>query len=298
MSGIHCSTFRRWRMLCIATTRSMAFSEDTCCCGGYQRRGSSLIGRKSPRGTCASGRNFFAGSHGALVVQVHLKWNSAGALKKFFWRLADIRWIGMYGDGSSVAARVPPAVLAAGVPVDVIPKNAASMRELFSGAAPRKMESLAIAGEAAKDLASSARYEIWEITDLHAAAVPPINVTILPGLRSDCKIDVINSVGVLDRNDVVPVAATEGYVTIRGWAGAPHGEVVLMIDGKPYRAEYGFPRPDLVAIFRNPALSNSGFELTLPAGELRGNAHQVRAIVRSGPDGYQECVHTLRFEPD
>jgi hypothetical protein len=231
-------------------------------------------------------------------VRLHVKWSTAGELKKFFWRSGAIRWIGMYGDGTSVAARVPPAVLAGGVPIDLIPANATSMRELYSGAMPRKMESISIVGAGANDLVSSARYEVWEINDLPVANVPPVNVTMLPGLRGDCKIDVINDIGVLDRNDIVPVPATGGYVTIRGWAGAPLGEVVLLIDGKPHRTEYGHARVDVATIFRNSALSNSGFELTLPAADLRGKAHQIRAIVRSGPDGYQECVHAIRFLVD
>ena len=58
--------------------------------------------------------------------------------------------MGMYGYGSSSAARV--ALLASGVPVDIIPSDA-SMRALYSTAMPRKMASIAIAGAGAKDLA-------------------------------------------------------------------------------------------------------------------------------------------------
>jgi hypothetical protein len=220
----------------------------------------------------------------SLVLRVYLEWNTVGTIKKFFWRLPEIRWIGMYGDGSSTAARVPPAVLAGGVPVDLIPSDAASMRALYSGQMPRKMESVAIAGTGAKDLKPSARYEIWEISDLPAAAVQAVNLTVVPGLRDDCKIDMVHSTG--------------GYVTVRGWAVTGDTDVILLIDGKTYRATYGFARPDVAAVYRNPKLTHSGFELTLPVAGFGRESHQVRAFVPLAADGYQACAQDARVQLD
>jgi hypothetical protein len=236
----------------------------------------------------------------ATVVRLHLDWSFAGALRKLFWRLPEVRWIGMYADGSSVSARIPPAVPAGGVPVDVVPNSAAHLRDLYSGAAPRKLESIVIAGDGAKYLRTGLRHEILQIDDLPAAAQPLQEVFVSPGLRGDCRIDTINGAGVTGRRDVIEVAAPEGYVAIRGWAIAKETapDIAVFVDGRPHRATYGFPRADVAAIYGSTTLANSGFELALPRVDLGRDVHEIRAAVRGASGTYQACADSVRLKLD
>jgi hypothetical protein len=74
-----------------------------------------------------------------------------------------------------------------------------------------------------------------------------------------------------------------GPVTFSGFgfdpvAKQPGAAVDLMVDGVAYSTTYGHARTDVASYFKAPALVNTGFTVTLPAGAVRPGRHQ--AIVR------------------
>lgn len=77
--------------------------------------------------------------------------------------------------------------------------------------------------------------------------------------------------------------AVGGPVTFTGFgfdpvAKAPAAAVDIVIDGVAYPAVYGHRRADVATYFKVPALENTGFSVTLPAGVLKPGRHE--AIVR------------------
>ena len=62
-------------------------------------------------------------------------------------------------------------------------------------------------------------------------------------------------------------------------AKAPAGGVDIVIDGVPYRATYGSPRPDVAASFKRPAMGAAGYEYTIPAGALKPGPHQLQVRI-------------------
>ncbi len=71
---------------------------------------------------------------------------------------------------------------------------------------------------------------------------------------------------------------------VSGWAadpelGAPVAEVVIVIDGRTtVFARTALPRPDVAGAFSRSDFLASGFEFTMPAGQLTPGTHEVRVI--------------------
>ena len=75
-------------------------------------------------------------------------------------------------------------------------------------------------------------------------------------------------------------------------ASAPAKGIDLVIDGKPYGAVYGSPRPDVANAKKVPALAPSGYHMTLPPGTLAKGPHKVvvRVLTADGSAYYQSPV--------
>jgi hypothetical protein len=232
---------------------------------------------------------------GASVIHLHLRWNLEGALKKFFWRLPEIRWIGTFGDGSTLAARIPPAVLAGGAAVDLIPADSGRMRELYSGEPGRLVESVVIGGQGAKFVETPIRYQLSAIGGVNTRPVLPAEVPMVGGLRGDCKVDFVDDSPVDGRS--VTVRKRNWYVKIRGWALSTP-DVVVRIDGHTRRAAMGIERPDIVAAYRQPAQSRPGFELVIPSAGLSTGPHAVEVFARNIAGGYQSCGTPVTLQVD
>jgi hypothetical protein len=229
----------------------------------------------------------------AAVVNLKLKWNLEGALKKFFWRLPEIRWIAAFGDGSTLSARIPPAVIAAGVAVDLIPSDVRAMRGLYSGEPGRQVEYVVIAGVGAKHLVQDIDYELATLEGAAVRAVPTSNPNVVPGLRGGCKIDFVNTSPVA-ANGSAAAGVESGSVVFRGWALSAT-DIVLSVDGRMRRAESGIERPDVVAAYREDPQSRPGFELTVPAADLQGPVHKIEALARNTAGGYQICAEAVNL---
>jgi hypothetical protein len=68
--------------------------------------------------------------------------------------------------------------------------------------------------------------------------------------------------------------------TILGWAvdqqaKAPAGGVEGVVDGVPYPAEYGRPRPDVATTFGVASYANSGYSLELLGQRFAPGAHRL-----------------------
>jgi hypothetical protein len=91
-------------------------------------------------------------------------------------------------------------------------------------------------------------------------------------------------------------------LVVAGWAVDPSealaGGVEVAIDDKPYVATYGQERTDVATALKNPGLTKSGFNLTLPAGQLPKGGHTVAVrILNKAKTGYFETpVFHVRIE--
>jgi hypothetical protein len=91
-----------------------------------------------------------------------------------------------------------------------------------------------------------------------------------------------------------PVPVPAGPVTFWGWAvdetqkNSAAG-VDILIDGKPFGADYGIERGDVANFFKVPAYKDSGFKLTVPARGLDKGRHQVavRVLAKDGKSYYE-----------
>jgi membrane-bound lytic murein transglycosylase B len=111
-------------------------------------------------------------------------------------------------------------------------------------------------------------------------------------------LDVIN-----DAKDPVNTPATisaVGPVTFSGFgfdpvAKMPGAAVDLVIDGVAYPTTYNHQRSDVATYFKTPALENSGFTVTLPAGAIKAGPHQaIVRVVSADKTGYFDSV-TIGF---
>ena len=107
-------------------------------------------------------------------------------------------------------------------------------------------------------------------------------------------LDVIN-----DAKDPVNTQATisaAGPVTFSGFgfdpvAKAPGAAVDLVVDGVAYPTTYNHQRSDVAAYFKTPALENTGFTVTLPAGAIKAGPHQaIVRVVSADKAGYFDSV--------
>ncbi len=72
-------------------------------------------------------------------------------------------------------------------------------------------------------------------------------------------------------------------------AQAPGRGVEVVIDGKAYAAAYGLTREDVARYFKAPALSATGYAVTLPAGFLVVGPHRVAVrVIAADGKGYFE----------
>lgn len=107
-------------------------------------------------------------------------------------------------------------------------------------------------------------------------------------------LDVIN-----DAKDPVNAPASvsaAGPMTFSGFgfdpvAKLPGAAVDIVIDGVAYPTSYGHQRKDVGDYFKAPALENTGFTVTLPAGAVKAGSHQaIVRVVSADKTGYFDSV--------
>jgi hypothetical protein len=74
-------------------------------------------------------------------------------------------------------------------------------------------------------------------------------------------------------------------LTVQGWAYDPAARstgrlLLVVIDGtRAFRADYGIPRPDVVAFFRNPAFRDTGYVAAVPASAFSVGEHTLNLVL-------------------
>lgn len=105
--------------------------------------------------------------------------------------------------------------------------------------------------------------------------------------------------GVRDPSKHPVVQILAGRFTAAGWAvDTPNqtsaAAIEVVIDGKPYQAQYGIDRPDVASALNNSAYRKSGFELTLPRIEKGDHTISLRVIAKTGDVYYESPPLQLR----
>jgi hypothetical protein len=95
----------------------------------------------------------------------------------------------------------------------------------------------------------------------------------------------------------------QGKIEIIGWAvdqeaKTAAGGVVITIDGKPFAAQYGKPRPDVANAYHVPSYENVGYSLELNAETFTPGSHTAFVRVVSGDrKGFWEVgPYSLNFQ--
>jgi len=235
------------------------------------------------------------------IVQIRLAWNWTGRLLKFLFRLPEVRLVASTTNGRVLNARIPPEVMQDGIP-NFLPLDTNAARALFRSDSAGRIDALTIGGPGARYLEPAAQVEIYEAADATLPPAPPpapdFSQLQRRGALDTWRIELLNDTGAGAFSEVT-VPDTRSYVRVQGWAllnGAAAGAVFVELDGKPYPAEYGKPRPDVGALFRTAGTSPFGFEWSVPVWDLGKNWHEL-AVKIMAPDhaGYYDGDRKLRF---
>jgi hypothetical protein len=110
---------------------------------------------------------------------------------------------------------------------------------------------------------------------------------------TDFSIDSINSEMIsADLKEALEVFCDgENPLYIKGWAidrsyGSPAAGVIVCINGRFYRAQYGIPRPDIALHFQNDSYINSGFEVLIPFSEVKDGRQILSLKIMSADQKY------------
>jgi hypothetical protein len=96
---------------------------------------------------------------------------------------------------------------------------------------------------------------------------------------------------------------THGKIAIIGWAvdqqaKAAAGGVEIAIDGTPFAAQYGKPRPDVAGAYQVPSYGNAGYSLELSAETFAPGSHTAFVrVLSSDRKGFWEVgPYSLNFQ--
>jgi len=94
-----------------------------------------------------------------------------------------------------------------------------------------------------------------------------------------------------------------GELDIGGWAvdqdaKAGAGGVEIRIDGVPYAAEYGKPRPDVASFFNQLAYANAGYVIRIKAEQFASGAHTAyfRVLSNDRKSFWEVGPYTISFK--
>lgn len=78
-----------------------------------------------------------------------------------------------------------------------------------------------------------------------------------------------------------PISINENKIKISGWAidqpaKKSASNVIVVIDGKDYKATYGIERPDVAKFYKNKAFTNSGWRIEIPAKIIGKGKHKLK----------------------
>jgi hypothetical protein len=235
------------------------------------------------------------------IVQIHLAWNWTGRLLKFLFRLPEVRLVASTTNGRVLNARIAPEVMPNGIP-NFLPIDTNAVRALFHSDSAGRIDALTIGGLGVRYLEPAAQVEIYEAADATLPPAPP-SAPDFSGLQrrgalDTWRIELLNDTGAGAFSEVT-VPDTTSYVRVQGWAlldGKAAGGVFVELDGKPWPAEYGSPRPDVGALFHTGSASPFGFEWSVPVWDLGKSWHELTVKIMA-PDqaGYYDGDRKLRF---
>ncbi len=178
--------------------------------------------------------------------------------------------------------------------LNYLPLDRADFITLLSGTAIDPVQSITIAGEGMSSLEPEMRVELSEISDWKLSPAPHTQPLTSRGTIDSLQVETINGVGVAGRGEVIPIPDQFGFLRVQGWAidavgNQAAGGVEVLLDGKPFRASYGRPRPDIAALRHCPDCANSGFEWSVPSSELGTGPHTLtfRIIHKDGQTVYE-----------
>ena len=244
-----------------------------------------------------------------LIARVYLKFNLPGRLRDFAFRIPEIRASLSSDAGRSVVARIPPLVAENGLPLNFLPVDTSDLRSLFAdNRLDERMSALVLSGEGARFFRNPMRVDIEEISGitLQFHETPALDLKEMErlGVADAARIEVLNRTGVagIGPNEVIEVGDTQGSLYVQGWAidrlgGKLAGAVWMDLDGKLYPANYGLPRRDIQALFRDEGnYPLSGFEWMTPSWKLGTSVHEltIKVIAKDGKS-YYDVGQRLRF---
>jgi hypothetical protein len=162
-------------------------------------------------------------------------------------------------------------------------------------------------GPGAVDFESSFRADIYELRgiDLSISTPPAPDLTGLSylGTLDTARLESLNNTSAVEipEREVMELGHQPAMLLVQGWAfdgfaREPASAVLIELDGKLYRADYGAPRMDVAALFKSRALSATGFQWSMPAWKLGSSNHAISIkVLSSDGKGYFDVGKRNRF---
>jgi hypothetical protein len=243
-----------------------------------------------------------------LFARVYLRFSWLGQLRKFFFRIPEVDILLSSPAGRFAIARVPPGVMPDGIPVNFLPSDLEGARALF---ADRRVEGpfndLVFFGPGTADFENPFRAEIYEMPGIElsvkTAPMPDLSALRYLGQLDTARLESLNNTSAVEipGSEVMELAAKSPVLFVQGWAfdnsaRLPASAVLIELDGKLYRANYGDERLDVAALFKSQDLARTGFQWGLPAWKLGRSTHEISLkILSSDRKGYYDVSKKNRF---
>ena len=250
---------------------------------------------------------FPASSHPSFA-RIYLRFNIVGALRNFFFRVPEVDVLLSSQSARFALARVPPEVMQDGIPLNFLPSDMEGARQLFqNGQVVDAFSELVLLGPGAGNFVDSFRAEIYEMPGIDLA-VKTVAATDLSKLRylgtlDTARLESLNNRSAVEipASEVMELGGKTAMVLVQGWAfdnfvRQPAAAVLIELDGKLYRSNYGSERMDIVALFGSRELARTGFQWGIPAWKLGRSTHEISLkIVSSDGRGYYDAGKRNRF---
>ena len=239
-----------------------------------------------------------------VLVRFRFEMTTGGMIRKLAYKIPEVRMTAFTASGRFRFFRIVPGVLDNALLISCLPFDLDATRALFeSNSVSDPVRSLLISGPGLNAFQARAAVELLELPGMKLTETPAPDLRDLPRIGSTraWQVESIDFQDAAWRREVIPVAAREGFVAVRGWAvdgdaGGCAKAVVIEIDGRPVPAVQGLRRPDVRAFLPSNTCETGGFEWGVPAAGLGDTPHTLtlKVLAASGA-GYYEADRPVRF---
>lgn len=233
-----------------------------------------------------------------LVMNLSMELSLVGQLTKIFFRIPPVT-MEVVGYGGQETFRVIPDTLEDGLLINTVPLNLRDVYVLLNhDQAAMRVSAFTISGRGSALYKPHIQVKFSTIPDI---ALKPL---LLPSLSEIAPLPSapLANIERVRVHDAGAPGDDPAFVLVEGWAVDPSvqdvaGGVYVTIDGTPFPAYYGRPRPDVAEFFQIPRYMHSGFQAGIPITEIGSGEHKlVLNVLTRDQCGYYTLNQRVSFE--